>query len=126
MFLSKLRLYNGGITIKPMALINGFILYSSNLNQIYCNTTTRSSDTGGKGDAKYLWILKHFFKCFQFLVCKWTSLEMEFISHIYNFWKGPIFHKVMDSVNCNSDSQGLRQSFLESLVVGMRKDHIVW
>lgn len=48
---------------------------------------------GGKGDAKYLWILKHFKKCFQFLVCKWTSLEMEFISHIYNFSKGPIFHK---------------------------------
>lgn len=50
-------LYNGRVTIKPMAVSNGFILYSSNLNQIYCNQTIRRTDTSGE---EYLWILKMF------------------------------------------------------------------
>lgn len=50
-------LYPGRVTIKPMAVSNGFILYSRSLNQIYYNQTIRSANTSGE---EYLWILKMF------------------------------------------------------------------
>ena len=87
-----------------MAVSNGFILYSSSLNQIYCNQTIRSADTSGE---EYLWILK----MFPILVHEVISLEMENISHYIIFQNVPFSKKFMNFDNHKSDSQWLGKAF---------------